>query len=377
VIYLDNNATTRLAPEVLRAMTDCWDQGLVNPASQHRGGQVARRVLEDARLRILRGLGARTSGMNADRLVFTSGGTEANNLAVLGLARPGHRVLISAVEHPSVLAAASRLAAMNIDVRPIPVDLAGVVNLERLARLLHEQPTSVVAVMAANNETGVIQPIAEVARITRAAGALLHCDAVQWVGKLPTEFAAWDVDSLAVGCHKFHGPVGVGALCVRSGVFPQPLLFGGYQEEGLRPGTLPLPLIVGFAAALDAFTPAATVRLAQLRDRLEHTLLARHAHVVVNGGSAGRLPHTTNLGFLGFDRQALLLAADALGLCLSTGSACASGSSEPSPTLKAMGLPADTIRSSLRISVGRDTTDQDVDQALDILDRLVSRSAVD
>jgi cysteine desulfurase len=374
VIYLDNNATTRIDPQVLQAMADCWDAGPVNPASQHGGGQQARRILEDARLRILRGLGARTSGMLADRLVFTSGGTEANNLALLGLARPGQQVLISAVEHPSVMAAAGRLAQLNIDVRQIAVDAAGVVDLDALAGLLRRQPTSLVAVMAGNNETGVIQPIAAIARLVHAAGALFHCDAVQWVGKLPTEFAAWEADSLAVGCHKFHGPAGVGGLCLRAGLLPQPLLFGGFQEEGLRPGTVPLPLVVGFAAAMDLFDASVGPRLAAGRDRLEQGLLARVTDVRVNGAAAPRLPHTTNLAFLGADRQALLLAADAHGLCVSAGSACASGSSEPSPTLVAMGLSPDVIRSSLRLSVARDSTAADLDAAIEILCQVVARS---
>lgn len=372
MIYLDNNATTRLAPEVGAVMADAWRVGLMNPASQHRGGQLARRALEEARDTILRFLGARVSGLHSDRLVFASGGTEANNWALSGLARPGEQILVSSIEHPSVLATARHLASLNIDVRLIPVDPFGVVRLEQLNELLRRQPTSLVAVMAANNETGVIQPVAEVARMAHDAGALVHCDAVQWVGKLPTSFAAWDVDSLSVSCHKFHGPVGVGALCLRAGIVPQPLLFGGFQEGGLRPGTVPLPLVLGFAAACRLFTPDVPDRLASLRDRLE-AQLREHLPVAINGWSAGRLPHTSNLAFLGCDRQALLLAADRYDLCLSTGSACSSGSSERSPVLLAMGLPDAVVDSSVRLSVGRDTSWEEIDCAVEILRLICSK----
>ncbi|MBL8852503.1 MAG: cysteine desulfurase [Planctomycetaceae bacterium] len=366
MIYLDNNATTRLAPEVGAVIADAWRSGLVNPASQHRGGQQARRALEDARLAILTFLGARTVGWRPDRLVFTSGGTEANNWALAGLTRPGQQVLVSAIEHPSILATAQHLAALNIDVRLIPVDVAGVVRLDELSDLLRRQPTSLVAVMAANNETGVIQPIAEIARLAHEAGALVHCDAVQWVGKLPTTFADWGVDSLSVSCHKFHGPVGVGALCLRDGVTPRPLLFGGFQEDGWRPGTVPLPLVLGFAAACRLFSADVSPQLTMRRDRLE-TQLRDYLRIEVNGSTAKRLPHTSNVAFLGCDRQALLLAADRYDLCLSTGSACSSGSSERSPVLLAMGLPTEIVDSSVRFSVGRDTSLEEIDCAVEIL----------
>lgn len=366
MIYLDNNSTTRLAPEVWAAMAEAWSSGLVNPASQHRGGQRARRALEDAREEILRHLGARTAGMRPDRLVFTSGGTEANNLALTGLVKPDQQVLISAIEHPSIFATAQHLSSQNIDVRQIPVDHAGVVRLDRLGELLRERPTSLVAVMAANNETGVVQPIPDVVRLAHAAGALVHCDAVQWINKLPTLFSSWDVDSLSITCHKFHGPVGVGALCLKHGVTPRPLLFGGFQEEGFRPGTVPLPLVLGFAAAVRMFEPGIAERLRSLRDHLERTL-ALHLPIVVNGADTERLPHTSNIAFLGHDRQALLLAADRYDLCLSTGSACSSGSSERSPVLLAMGLSGDVLDSSLRLSVARDTTLAEVDRAIEIL----------
>jgi cysteine desulfurase len=366
VIYLDNNATTRLAPEVLAAMSDAWRAGPLNPASQHRGGQLGRRLLEEARDTILASLGAQTRGLRPDRLVFTSGGTEANNWAIAGLARAGEQVLVSAIEHPSVLAAAAQLARLNFDVRSIPVDEAGVVRLDRLEELLALRPTGLVAVMAANNETGVIQPIQQVVELARRFGAAVHCDAVQWLGKLPLSFSDWGVDSMAVTAHKLHGPVGVGALCLRAGITPQPLLWGGFQEDGFRPGTVPLPLILGFAAASRLFTTDVPGRLAALRDRLEAGLAQRWP-IQINGVAAPRLPHTSNVALPGLDRQALLLAADRHQLCLSTGSACSSGSSERSPVLLAMGLTPELVDSSLRLSVGRDTTLEEVDTAIDIL----------
>jgi cysteine desulfurase len=372
VIYFDNNATTRLAPEVLAVLTEAWQMGALNPASQHRAGQLGRRLLEEARSTILTCLGANTQGLHPDRLVFTSGGTEANNWAVTGLARPDLQVLVSAIEHPSVLAAAAQLPRLNIDVRTIPVDSSGVVRLDRLEQLLAQQPTGLVAVMAANNETGVIQPIPAVVELAHRYGALVHCDAVQWLGKSPLDFQTWGVDSLAVTAHKLHGPVGVGALCLRSGVNPAPLLWGGFQEDGFRPGTVPLPLILGFAAACRLFSPEVPDRLRRLRDRLE-TGLAESWPILINGGDVPRLPHTSNVALVGLDRQALLLAADRHQLCLSTGSACSSGSSERSPVLLAMGLSPERVDSSLRLSIARDTTDSDVDRAIDIL-RQIARS---
>lgn len=366
MIYLDNNATTRLAPEVGAVIAEAWRAGLVNPASQHRGGQLARRALEESRETILSFLGARQSGMMADQLVFTSGGTEANNWALSGLARPGQQVLVSSIEHPSILATARHLSSLNIDIRLIPVDSNGVVCLDRLRELLRQQPTSLVAVMAANNETGVIQPVSEIARLSHEAGALLHCDAVQWVGKLPTPFASWGVDSLSLSCHKFHGPVGIGALCLRAGVSPQPLMFGGFQESGWRPGTVPLPLVMGFAAACRLFKPEMAEQLGSLRDRLESEI-AKYLPIIVNSGAVPRLPHTSNIAVVGCDRQALLLAADRYDLCLSTGSACSSGSSERSPVLLAMGLPDEVIDSSIRLSVARDTSSEEIDCAVEIL----------
>jgi len=369
-IYLDNNATTRLDPAVASVINACWTEGLVNPSSQHRAGQVARRQLEKDRVTILQHIGGKIDGMNTDRLLFTSGGTEANNLAMFGLSGPGQQILISAVEHPSVIAAAQQLASLNVDVRLIPVNSAGVVRLDALEGLLRDNSTSLVCVMAANNETGVIQPIQAVVQLAHRYHALVHCDAVQWVGKYPTQFQEWNVDSLSITCHKFHGPVGIGGLCLKSGLALKPQLFGGFQQEGLRPGTENVALAAGFSAALARCTAEKTEFVLSMRQLLESELKEKLPGIVINGDTVARMPHTSNIALLGVNRQAFLLAADMNGLCLSTGSACASGSSDPSPVLVAMGCEKQIIDSSIRISLAADNTFAQIHQTIEIISRI-------
>lgn len=375
MIYLDNNSTTRIDPAVLQAINECWSDGMVNPASQHQAGQRSRRTLEIARHSILEQLGAKTSGMDADRLLLTSGGTESNNLALFGLADLDRQILISAIEHPSLMAAAQHFASLrsaegtNVDVRAVPVGSDGVLRLAALEKMLQEKPTGLVCVMAANNETGVIQPIPEVVALAHRHGALVHCDAVQWVGKYPSTFREWGVDSLSATCHKFHGPCGMGALVLRHGVSLRAQLFGGFQQESLRPGTEAVPLAVGFAKALEFTSAARTQEMARLRDRFEAGLSAK-IPLLINGWGAPRMPHTSNFALPGIDRQAFLLAADFHGLYLSTGSACASGSSDPSPVLLAMGCEKSIVDSSLRASLGADTTESEIDRAIDIIVRI-------
>lgn len=371
-------------------MHEVAEMRLANPASQHREGARARRLLEQYRLSILQMLGAKTDGMDSDRLLLTSGGTESNNLAIFGLARPGTRVLMSAIEHPSVTTAGQYLASggyqqnrqqhtdslvnsfstsgvpnSNFDVRAIPVDHDGVIRLNRLEELLKEAPTSLVCLMAANNETGVIQPFEEACGLARQYGALIHCDAVQWVGKRPCEFQKWGLDSLSLSGHKFHGPVGIGGLVLRSGVSLQPMLFGGFQQDGLRPGTESVMLAAGIAEALSLSLAFEYGLLDGMRREMEQRLLALGPEISINGAAAARLPHTSNVALGNLDRQAFLLAADMKGLCLSAGSACASGSSEPSPVLEAMGASKQVLNSSIRISLGRDTTPEQMADATD------------
>ena len=347
-IYLDHNSTSPILPEVAQTIADCHAAGFVNPASQHRLGQKARSKVEQLRRSTAEMLGANYTGMRTDQLVFTSGGTESNNLAMLGLvdrdAEP-KRVLISSIEHPSIFGAAEQLVRLGFTVEKIPVDQNGVCNLDALKKLL-EQPAQLVSIMLANNETGVIQPVAEVATICREHKVLVHCDAVQAVAKIPVNFAELGIDAMSFTAHKFGGPRGIGGLLLKNGVTPQPILFGGFQQTGIRPGTEDVSLIAGLHRALELFHESASEqmdRLSGLRDGLQSNLKNEFDDLVINGGQVTRVPHTLNLSFPGVDRQSFLLAADMAKIAISTGSACASGSSELSPVLLAMGLKKEVI----------------------------------
>lgn len=367
-IYLDHNSTTPIDPVVVDAMMDCFRSGYVNPASQHRMGQTARKQLEAHRVQILSRLGGVTGGMQADRLVFTSGGTESNNLALIGLARaawqrrqsddptarPG-TVLVSAIEHPSVVGAAEHLSRLGFNIVTIGADSRGQVQADRLAELLdNHADTDLVSVMLANNETGVIQPVARVAEMCRSKRVVCHTDAVQAVGKIPVSFRNLGVDALSLTAHKFGGPRGIGGLILHHGIDPEPILFGGFQQMGSRPGTEDLALVIGLATALNIYHehPERMQRVANLRDALQARLENELSDAVVIGRDVPRVPPTLNIAFKGVDRQAALMACDLAGLAISTGSACASGSSEPSPVLIAMGLDKEVVEGALRISLG-------------------------
>lgn len=350
--YLDSAATTPLHPTVIDAMSEACRASGANPASQHRPGQAARRLVEDARESIGRILGAEVDSVRPDQVIFTSGGTEANNLALFGLAGiPPATILVSSIEHPSVSGAADELARRGFTVRRLEVSADGVVDLARLAERL-ASPVRLASLMAVNNETGVIQPIAEAAALCARAGVPLHVDAVQRVGKLPVHFRDEGVAALTVAPHKFHGPVGIGALVVRAGLTLQPQLFGGFQQLGLRPGTESVMLAAGFRRAIELGRDdtGRAERLAAVRDAFEIQIRASWPETVVLGDPRRRAPHIANLAFPGFDRQELLVAFDMAGIACSTGSACASGSSEPSPVHRAMGLPQAIVSSALRFS---------------------------
>ncbi len=375
-IYLDYNSTTPIDPAVAAAMARCHAAGYVNPASQHQLGQQARTELESIRTSIIRQLGGSFRGMDTDTLIFTSGGTESNNLAVTGLALANSdvakRVILSPVEHPSVLAVADYLKAHGFQVVTIPVDRQGVCKLDRLRELLAE-PTALVSVQLANHETGVLQPVPEIAKLCHDHGALIHTDAVQAVGKIPVNFSQLGVDALTLTAHKFHGPRGIGGLLVRHGVTLQPMLFGGFQQMGLRPGTEDVALVTGMNAALELCTDNTEQlreHLCSLRDRLLKLLLDEIPDLVVNGGAAEKVPQTLNVSLSDVDRQAFLMAADMNGIAISTGSACASGSSEPSPVLMAMRANQATIEGAVRISVGRTTTAEEIDHAAATFSRI-------
>ena len=375
VAYLDNNATTIIRPEVIEAMSACLAAGYANPASQHAEGRRARKVLEEAREGIGRILGARQDSVQADRIVFTSGGTEANNLALAGRFPTGHsglsdslsenpkpaRLIVSNIEHPSVIETARRLKATGVDVQWLPVNADGVVQLDRLPTLLNDE-TSLVAVMMANNETGVIQPIEQVVQACEDRAAV-HIDAVQVAGKLPLSFRELGVASMTVTAHKFHGPRGIGALFVRYDQQIEPLTVGGSQQLGTRPGTESVALAVGMHKALELWQQDATEnaeRMTTLRDEMESNLREALPDIVINGCNSRRLPHTSNVSFPGLDRQAMLLALDRANVACSTGSACTSGSSEPSHVLIAMGAPKAVIEGSLRISLSPQSTPEEV-----------------
>jgi cysteine desulfurase len=370
-IYLDHNATTPSRPEVVEAMRRVWLEVGGNPASQHQFGRQARRVLEDAREKIAALLGAEITGPEPDRLIFTSSATEANNLAICGmaLARSGGRpgaLITSILEHPSVLGPAEHLLELGWRWDSLGARRDGIVRLDQLQQWISPQ-TALVSITAANHEIGTVQPIAEAARICQALGVPLHTDAVQLVGKLPVHFRQLGVSAMTVAAHKFHGPVGIGALLIRHGAPIQPVLFGGHQQDGLRPGTEAVALAVGMATALEIAVQNQQEhirRMTALRDRLECSLQANWPEIVIHGRSAPRLPNTSCIAFPGLDGQVLFMALDLAGVACSIGSACMSGSTELSPTLMALGLPKELVASSLRFSLGTTTTQEEIDEAV-------------
>lgn len=360
-IYLDNNSTTAILPEVVDAIAACLRHDHKNPASQHESGRKARRVLEEARETIGTLLGAKMAAPDQDQIIFTSGGTEANNLAIRGLLNEPGDILVSSIEHASALEAAKVLKSQGYRVRSIPVDCGGHVLLEKLSTMINDE-TKLVCVMMGNNETGTLQPISEISRICRFHHVPVHCDAVQTVGKLRVRFDELGVTSLAFSAHKFHGPRGIGGLVLKSKTALKPLVVGGSQQLGSRPGTEPLELVVGMAKAL-SITSGRNTSVESLRNLLQSKLL-RGTKCVVNG-TEPRLAHTLNVAFPGVDRQALVMALDLAGIDCATGSACTSGSSEPSHVLIAMGLPPEVINSSIRFSLSRLNTESETIEAAD------------
>jgi cysteine desulfurase len=368
-VYLDYAATAPLRPEARRALLDALDGAWGNPSSVHRWGRESRALLDDARARL-----ARLIGAVPGEIVFTRAGTEADNLAILGRARsqPGAPVACSAVEHKAVLGA---VHAAGAPVRILPVDPDGVVRLDALDAVLAEGP-AVVSVMWANNETGVVQPVGEVAARCTAAGVAFHSDAVQALGKMPVRADRVPVALLSFSAHKVGGPKGIGALFVRRGTRLAPLVHGGGQERGLRPGTEDVAGALAFAAAAEAAEAeceTSMLRLGALRDRLEAGLRERVPGLLVNGAGAERLPNVSSLAVPGADPEMLLAALDLEGIAASSGSACSSGAVEPSHVLLAMGLPAEVAGPSVRFSLGWGTTEAEVERVLDVFPRVVER----
>lgn len=371
-VYLDHNATTHLDPRVLEAMLPHLSGPSANASSLHRYGRIARDAVEQARAQV-----ARLVGCEAKEIVWTSGGTEANNLAIKGVSAgsvPG-RVLYGATDHPAVMEAAEALAHAGWRAEAIVVDHNGRVDLAALDTQLASGQVRLLSVMRANNETGVIQDVAALAQRAHAAGALLHVDAVQAAGKIAVDVAELDCDLLSLSAHKIYGPKGAGALVVRSHVDLYPIQHGGAQERGLRGGTENVASIVGFGAAAELALAELDARAAQvlpLRERLEAGLRARPDALIFAGGAPQRLPNTLQFAIEGWDGEALLMALDRKGYAVSSGSACASGSGEPSHVLLAMGHDRVTAKGAIRVSLGKDNTIADVDGFLAALGEIVT-----
>ena len=374
-IYFDHNATTPVAPEVADAMATALRTTFGNPSSLHRHGQLAKTALDEARAPVARLIGAAPTDV-----VFTSGGSESDNLAIRGaavaLAATGRRHLVaSAIEHEAVLQTLKALSKQGWTTTLVRVDASGIVTPERLAEAMTDE-TALVSVMHANNEIGTIQPIADLARVAHARGALFHTDAVQSVGKLPVDVGALDIDLLSLSAHKLNGPKGVGALWVRRGTRLTAHTTGGKQERNRRAGTENVPAIVGLGAAahlaLDKGEPD-RARVAALRDRLEAGILAGVPGTMVNGDVARRVANTCNVSFDRVEAESLLIALDLDEVAVSTGSACSSGTLEPSHVLRAMGFSPHRTQNSIRFSLGLGNTVDEVDRVVALLPGIVDR----
>jgi cysteine desulfurase len=369
-VYLDNNATTPVLPEVLEAMRPYFGEHFGNASSIHHHGQETRAAVERARESVAALLGCRAS-----EVVFTSGGTEADNLAIFGLTRSGDHVITSTIEHHAVLNACKHLAAKGCEVTYIPVDGRGLVDPADVKHAVRPN-TKLITIMFANNETGVVQPVAEIGEIAAEADIYFHTDAVQAAGKIAIDVNKIGCDLLTISGHKFHGPQGVGALYVRKGTQLEPMLYGGSHERSRRAGTENVPGIVGLGKAAElavaGFERGDDLKMAVARDHLERELLSIEA-TGLNGEGAPRVPNTTNIYFDSIAGEALVIALDLKGLAVSTGAACSSGAIEPSHVLLAMGLGPDRAKASIRFSLGKQNMAEDVDFALALIPETVSR----
>jgi cysteine desulfurase len=370
-IYLDNNATTPLLPEVFEAMRPYFVDQFGNASSIHHHGQNTRAAVEDARDSVAALLGCRAS-----EVVFTSGGTEADNLAIAGLVDAGEHVITSSIEHHAVLLACKHLEEIGVEVTVLPVDGRSVVDPADVRRALRPN-TRLISVMMANNETGVLQPVEEIGKIAAEAGAYFHTDAVQAAGKVRVDVKQIGCHALSISGHKIHAPQGVGALYVRKGISIRPLFYGGRHERSRRAGTENVPGIVGLGKAAqlakEALDRGDDRNMSAMRDRLQQGILAQVEDARVNGDDAPRVPNTTNIRFDYIDGEAMVIALDLKGVAVSTGAACSSGAIEPSHVLLAMGLRPDQARASIRFSLGKQTVAEDIDYALALVPEVVAR----
>jgi cysteine desulfurase len=368
MIYLDHNATTRLHPEVLRIMEPYLKEQFGNASSSYRLGREAKIALEKSRKKVADCLGAKSQ-----EIIFTGGGTESDNLAIRGTARilrtKGSHIITSGIEHHAVLKTCEDLEKEGFRVTYLPVNADGQVDPDDVLKNIRKN-TILISIMAANNETGVIQPISEIGTIARQKGIIFHTDAVQAVGKISVHVENLSVDLLSVSAHKFHGPKGVGALYIRDQTPLSPVLTGGHHEHNLRAGTENIPGIVGLAEALSIANrnQSATVQtLSNLRDRFESTILRKIDGVQINGANAPRVPTTSNMSFQFIEGESILLHLDLKGICASSGSACSTESPEPSHVLLAMGVPAHTAQGAIRFSLGKDNTSDEIDYVIETL----------
>jgi cysteine desulfurase len=376
-IYLDHAATTPVRPEVLDAMLPFFGPRFGNPSSMHRWGRDARTALDEARERVARCLGA-----NPDEICFTSGGTEADNIAVLGAWRSRthqgrNAIVTSPIEHKAVLGAVHQAAREGADERLCEVSTAGVVERDSFDALLRDD-TAIASIMWINNEIGTIQPIADLAQLAKAKGALFHTDGVQAFGKIAIDTKAIPVDVLSVSGHKIGAPKGIGAVFIRRGTVIEPLFHGGEQDRGRRPGTENVAATIGFARAAElavAEREEECRRLERLRNRLEDAILARVPDAVIHGRCAPqRAPHIVNVSVSGTDSESMLMALDLRGIACSAGSACQSGSVSPSHVLSAMGVAPELASAAIRMSLGSMTTDADIDRVVEVFPSLVAKA---
>ncbi len=372
-IYLDHNATTPLSPGVADRMAAALRDQWGNPSSVHYFGQQAKAAIDEARNSV-----AALIGADPSEVVFTSGGTEADNFAIRGAAESAgqaRQLISTTIEHEAVLNTLKALARRGWRTTLLPVDQSGVVAPEALREALADA-ASIVSVMHANNEIGTIQPIAELARLAHESGSLFHTDAVQSAGKIPVDVKALGLDLLSLSAHKMYGPKGVGAIWIRRGVRLLPLMTGGKHERGRRAGTENVPGIIGMGVAAQearAKMTAEAIRLAALRDRLEEGILRAVPGTVANGDRGARVPNTTNISFDRTEAESLLIALDLQGIAVSTGSACSSGTLEPSHVLKAMGFPVHRTQNSIRFSLGASNAEADIDRVIAVLPGILEK----
>jgi len=373
-VYLDHNATTPTHPEVVKAMLPYYEEVFGNASSIHQFGQQARKAIDKAREKVADFIGAKP-----EEIVFTSGGTEADNFAIKGVAyaneKKGKHIITSSIEHHAVLNPCKYLEKQGFQVTYIPVDRYGLFNPDEVKKAITKE-TILITIMHANNEVGTIEPIAEIGKIAKEKGICLHTDAVQTVEKIPVNVDKLNVDLLSLSGHKIYGPKGIGALYIRKGTRIQPLIQGGHHEKNRRAGTENVPAIVGLGKAIEIAKETMegeSIRLTNLRNKLCSGIGEKIDHVHLNGHPGKRLPNTLNMSFEFIEGESIILSLDMKGIAVSSGSACTSGSLEPSHVLKAMGVDPAIAQGSIRFSLGKDNTEEDINYVLEVLPEIIAR----